>query len=141
MSVKMGWELDITESIHLSPGTPPLLKNTTTIRASVHDYNMLYKGMNPKSQIGRSKSGEAIIPNVKSWSELHSESVPWPQIWKVPFEGIGIPAASGGISTRKIPVIQSENIPDAVRCRQTVPVRAQANVQSPNQSPMFKQQK
>ena len=68
-----GVELDITESIHLSPGTPPLLKNTTTIRASVHDYNMLYKGMNPRSQIGRSKSGEAIIPNVKSWSELHSE--------------------------------------------------------------------
>ena len=126
-----GVELDIIESIHLSPGTPPLLKNTTTIRASVHDYNMLYKGINPRSQIGRSKNGEAIIPNVKSWSELHSESVPWPQIWKVPFEGIGIPAASGGISTRKIPVIQSENIPDAVRCRQTVPVRAQANVQSP----------
>jgi len=65
-----GVELDITESIHLSPDTPPLLQNTTTIRASVHDFNMLYKAMNPRSQIGRSRSGEAIIPNIKSWSEL-----------------------------------------------------------------------
>jgi len=59
-------------------------------------------------------------------------------------EGIGIPAASGGISTRNIPVIQSENIPSGVRGRRTVSVCAQpiplsvrsgrnvADVQSPN---------
>ena len=120
-----GVQLDITQSIHLSPDTPPLFNNTTTIRASVHDFNMLYKGMDPRSQIGRSKSGEAIIPDEESWSELYSGSVPWPKIWKVPFEGIGIPAASGGISTRNIPVIQSEAIPSAVRGRETVSVHAQ----------------
>ena len=122
---KNGVEVDITRSIHLSPDTPPLLKDTTTIRASVHDFNMLYKGIDPRTQIGRSKSGEAIIPDEEPWSELYFGTVPWPQIWKVPFEGIGIPAASGGISTRNIPVIQSEAIPSAVRGRETVSVHAQ----------------
>ena len=37
--------------------------------------------------------------------ELHSElTVPWSQIWQEPYIGVGVPSASGGVSTSHIPV-------------------------------------
>ena len=49
---------------------------------------------------------EDVIPHVKSWEELISEyTVPIPCKWLgVPSEGIGMPAACGGVSTRSFGV-------------------------------------
>ncbi len=44
---------------------------------------------------------EAIIPNVKSWEELVSESVPIPRMW---MDIISIPVAAGGVTTSNFSV-------------------------------------
>lgn len=81
---------------------------TTSIRASVNDYDKLYTGyVDPNESLGTMKDRKPIVPDVQSWSELYSETVPWPHAWQMPYIGIGRPAASGGVSTQSIPVIKT----------------------------------
>jgi len=98
-----------TEVLQLCPSlTPPHIKITTSIRASVNDYDKLYGGYaDPNGSLGRMKDGKPIVPDVQSWSELYSETVPWPHTWQMPYIGVGQPAASGGVSTQSIPVIKT----------------------------------
>ena len=101
-------ELKLTRRIQLSPDLPEV-KETATIKASVHNLDDLYRGMDPNMPI-RPKIPdlcEEIIPHVKSWSELFRETVPWPEVWhlhKVSKKEIQMSTASGGVSTRSFPV-------------------------------------
>ena len=81
---------------------PPLLpmKETLTMKATGDDYDLLYDDFVPPNIIPVGFSN--IVPDVKSWSELHRESVPWPQRFQVPYTGIGEAAPSGGVSTRNL---------------------------------------
>ena len=98
-------QFEVTKTLSL--GCMPPLTRTLVVRASVNDYDMLYSGIDPNMPVCMDASGELVTPNVQSWSELFSETVPWPSTWLVvPYIGIGIPAASGGVSTREIPVTE-----------------------------------
>ena len=102
-----GTELKVTKTIQPTPPLAlPQLKETTIIKASVNDYDMLYGDMDPNQPIRPEIPGlcEEVIPNVSSWNELFNETVPWPHVWQVPYIGVGEPAASGGVTTRDIPV-------------------------------------
>ena len=90
--------------IELTQSVPDLsIEETVSIRASTNDYNMLYEGFDLKQPISIT-SGELIVPDVTTWSELFAETVPWPTLWIFPYDGDGIPAFSGGISTQSIPI-------------------------------------
>ena len=69
---------------------------------------MLYNGLDPNDPIRPEVPGlcDAVVPNVQSWNELFSETVPWPRIWQVPYDGPGECTASGGVTTRSIPVTE-----------------------------------
>ena len=97
-----GMEVKVIRTILPTSLTSPKVEYTTTLRASIDDYDMLYKGVDPNMPIvpGIPGVSEAIIPNVQSWSELFAESVPWPRAWKKPYDGIEILSTSGGVSTR-----------------------------------------
>ena len=108
VSDKDSREVKITKTLQLSPAMAPLaLKQTTTLKSSVDNYDKLYSNMDPNEPIrpevpGKSK---AIIPNVKSWTELFRETVPWPHVLQGPHNDIREHAAeSGGVSTKSIPV-------------------------------------
>ena len=104
----------------------------TVIRASVDDYDMLYKACDPNFPIDFNfRSGEFITTNVRSWSELYSETVPIPCSWKFPPRGTGTPASiTGGVTTREIPV---KEIPA------TVPVTSKCK--TPSQQPEIQKSK
>ena len=55
---------------------------------------------------------ERIVPDAKSWSEFHSQTVPHPRIWKVPFTGCGVATAGGGVTTSNIPVHSGRSTTD-----------------------------
>ena len=100
--------LKLTRKIQLSPDLPEV-KETATIKASMHNLDELYKGMDPNMPIQTKiqDTCEEIIPHVKSWSELFQATVPWPEVWhlhKVSQKEIQMSAASGGVSTRSFPV-------------------------------------
>jgi hypothetical protein len=82
------------------------VKETTTMKVSVDDFDTLYGDLDPNLPIRPEIPGkcEAVIPNVKSWSELYNETVPWPHTWQTPYIGVGEPVSGGGVSTRHIPV-------------------------------------
>ena len=84
-------------------------KKTTFIKASVNNYDLLYGHMDPNQPIRQGIPGwcEKITPNVKSWNELFGETVPWPHVWQVPELGVGMPVASGGVTTCNIPTTVS----------------------------------
>ena len=84
----------------------PQWKEAISVKASVNDYDMLYHDMDPNKPIWPGIPGirEEVTPNVKSWGELYSETVPWPHVWQVPYVGVGEPVASGGVTTCDIPV-------------------------------------
>ena len=133
-----GIEVKVTTTVLPSSLTSPEVKETTIIRASVNDYDMLYSGMDPNMPIlpelpGHSKK---IVPNVGSWTELFAETVPWPRIWKKPHEMDVILSASGGVRTSNIPV----NEPVAA-CAQShihvkVPSREAERIKVPVEVPM-----
>ena len=92
----------------------------TVIRASVDDYDMLYKGCDPNFPIDFNfRSGEFITTNVRSWSELYSETVPIPCSWRFPPRGAGAPASiTGGVTTRQIPVKEiPATLPVTSKCK------------------------
>ena len=90
--------------IEITKSTPDLpIEETITIRASTNDYNMLYEGFDLKQPIAIS-SGDLIVPDVSTWSELFAETVPRPTLWIFPYDGDGIATFTGGVSTQNIPV-------------------------------------
>ena len=104
---KDGAELKVTKTIQPTPPLAlPQLRETTVVKASVSDYDMLYGEMDPNQPIWPEIPGlcKEVIPNVRSWNELFNETVPRPRVWQVPYIGVGVPAASGGVTTRDIPV-------------------------------------
>ena len=94
--------------------------------------DMLYKGCDPNFPTGFNfRSGEFSTTNVRSWSELYSETVPIPCSWKFPPRGTGAPASiTGGVTTREIPV---KEIPA------TVPVTSKCK--TPSQQPVIQKLK
>lgn len=87
------------------------MSTISVVRTTVDDYNMLYKGLDPKLPLRPNVFGvcEAIVPNVQSWNELFSKTVPWPCVWQSPYEGEGVISASGGVMIQNIPVVEVEN--------------------------------
>ena len=112
VSDKDSREVKITKTLRLSPSDPAMaaplpLKQTTTLKSSVNNYDKLYGNMDPNEPIWPEIPGksEAIIPNVQSWNELFCETVPWPHVLQGPHDDIREYAAeSGGVSTKSIPV-------------------------------------
>ena len=98
-----GVEIKITETFQPCPPLAlPHLKQTTIVKATIDNYNMLYSGEDPNEPIRPEIPGvcEAIIPDVKSWEEFISEmTVPMPRTWQAPYVGIGEPSAWGGVTT------------------------------------------
>ena len=92
---------------------------TTVIRASLDDYDMLYKGSDPNFIGFNFRSGELITTNVRSWSEMYSETVPIPCSWQIPPRGTGASACiAGGVTTRAIPVKEIPvTTPVSSKCR------------------------
>ena len=105
---------------------------TTVMRASLDDYDMVYKGCDPNFPIDFNfRSGEFITTNVRSWSELYSETVPIPCSWQIPPRGTGVSACiTGGVTTREIPV---KEIPV------TAPVSSKCK--TPSQQPVIQKSK
>ena len=103
------------------PAASLRVKETTTMKVSVDDFDTLYGDMDPNLPIRPEIPGkcEAVIPNVQSWSELYNETVPWPHTWQTPYIGVGEPVASGGVSTRHIPVREEAMKPRAVESETT----------------------
>ena len=109
-------EVKITKTLQLSPTDPAMaplaLKQTTTLKSSVDDYDKLYGHMDPNGPIWPEIPGEseAIIPNVQSWTELFRETVPWPHVLQGPHNDIReYVAESGGVSTRtEFPTVKTE---------------------------------
>ena len=103
--------IELTTTMTMQPCPPlalPQRKDTTVVRASVSDYDMLYGSYaDPNKLLGIMEGGEPVVPQVQSWSELYSQTVPWPHTWQMPYIGVGEPAASGGVSTRSIPVTET----------------------------------
>ena len=99
---KTGFEIKVTHSSSILP-----MKGVWTVRASVNDYDMLYDGFDPNEPLGIDNQNKPIVPDVGSWSELFSETVPWPLIWEFPNDDIGIPMTSGGVTTNNIPVVET----------------------------------
>lgn len=71
----------------------------------------------PNTLLGFCKAD--IIPDVKSWYELISElTVPIPHIRQHPFVGIGVPMASGGVTTSNF-VVREEPVQARAACVET----------------------
>ena len=96
-------EVKLTQKVCPCPplALPPMTF-TTTMRATIDNYNMLYGGEDPNEPLRPEIPGvcEAIIPDVSSWDEFISEmTVPIPRTWQAPYVGIGEPSAWGGVTT------------------------------------------
>ncbi len=96
---KSGIEVKITDSVQ--PCTP--LSMTRVLTISVDNSNKHFINEDPNMLILPEIVGqcEAVIPNVKSWEELVSESVPIPRMW---MDRIGTPVAEGGVTTSNFSV-------------------------------------
>ena len=108
-----GIKMEISQS--LSPRPPlvlPIVRDTKVMTATVNDYDMLYAGMDPSMPIPGPYG--AIIPNVKSWNELMTELTELPPcVLQFPYAEMMQPIATGGITTRNIPV-REEPLPARV---------------------------
>ena len=88
-----------------SPHAPlglPSFEETIIFMATVDNYELLFAKEDPNKPIQPEIPGlcEELIPDVKTWNELISEtSVPIPRVWWEPFVGIGKPSAWGGVTT------------------------------------------
>lgn len=88
---------------------------------------MLYSTLDPREPLFMKNSKgklEKIVPDVRSWSEFHSQTVPHPRIWKVPFTGCGVPTAGGGVTTSNIQVHPTCSKTASVDHKSTVSVSA-----------------
>ena len=97
---------------HTFKPCPPLvlppMKKITIIKVTLDNYDKLFASEDPNQSIPEIPGiCEAVIPNVNSWSELISElTVPAPQVWLLPFTGVGVASAAGGVTTTNIKVVQ-----------------------------------
>ena len=99
---KDGAKLKVEKTIQPCPPLAlPQQKQTTSIKASVDDYNLLFGHMDPNQPICPEIPGlcEEITPSVKSWNELFNETVPRPHVWQMPYIGVGEPVADCGVTT------------------------------------------
>ena len=96
--------------VTLSDSVSCYVKTIAVVRATQNDYDILYKGNDPNVPLRPNIPGlcEGIVPNVKSWNELYSKTVPWPRVWQLPYEGEGVSTATGGVTTRNIPTVYDE---------------------------------
>ena len=124
---KDGVELKLETTIQpCSPLTRPQWKETTSIKASVNDYNLqAYGHTDPNQPIQPKIPGvcEEVIPNVESWNELFNETVPWPCVWQKPHD-IGdrvsvTSVVSGGGSTHSFRVEEEPRVRVKVPSRET----------------------
>ena len=137
---KDGGELKVEKTIQPCPPLAlPQQKQTTSIKASVDDYNLLFGHMDPNQPIRPGIPGlcEEITPSVKSWNELFNETVPWPHVWQMPYIGVGEPVASGGVTTHgfrveeearvrtKVPSSETPWVDQYKKCGSQLAVRAQ----------------
>ena len=104
-------ELKLERTIQpCSPLTRPQLKETTSSKASLNDYNLLYGHVDPNLPIRPRIPGicDEVIPNVESWNELFNETVPWPCVWQKPHDTgdrVSVTSVvSGGVTTRSFQV-------------------------------------
>ena len=98
---KNGVELKLEKTIQpCSPLTRPQWKETTLIKASLNDYDMLYGHMDPNQPVRPGIPGlcDDIIPNVESWNGLFNETVPLPYAWNKPRRTVGGGSLTGGVS-------------------------------------------
>ena len=141
---KDGVELKLEKTIQpCSPLTRPQWKETTSIKASVNDYNLVYGHMDPNQPIRPKIPGvcEEVIPNVESWNELFNETVPLPYVWDKPHKTFGggslTSGVSGGVSTHsfrveeeygmrvKVPSREMAWVDQYKKCGSQLAVRAQ----------------
>ena len=119
---KDGGELKVEKTIQPCPPLAlPQRKETTSIKASADDYNLLFGHMDPNQPIRPGIPGlcEEITPNIKSWDELFNETVPWPYVWQMPYIGVGEPVAGGGVTTHGFRVKDEPRIRTEVPCSET----------------------
>ncbi len=96
----------------------PVQKMVARLRATTHDFDFLYEGIDPNMPVTLNPdTKETIIPEVKSWSELMRETEFFPCKWLQDPSDVMVrsPALTGGISTTNIPVH---------RVNEPVPVRS-----------------
>ena len=107
--MESGFEVKCTKTVVPSSISSPKVEETTIVRASSHDFNMVYASLDPNMPFTPEIPGQAqkIVPNVISWSELYSETVPWPQTWILPHNGEVTLSTTGGVSTSTIPVTET----------------------------------
>eukprot|EP00731_Ephydatia_muelleri_P037560 Em0507g4a len=79
---------------------------TTTVRESTHDWDFVYQGLSPQRPMMPvpEVSDCPQSPDVVSWNELYSQTVPWPRVWISSSEGPGVLSATGGVRTDTIPI-------------------------------------
>ncbi|KAL5509154.1 hypothetical protein EMCRGX_G004464 [Ephydatia muelleri] len=84
----------------------PCVKITTTVRESTHDWDFVYQGLSPQRPMMPvpEVSDCPQSPDVVSWNELYSQTVPWPRVWISSSEGPGVLSATGGVRTDTIPI-------------------------------------
>ena len=99
-SHKDGVELKLKRNHILPAPLLPLPEREVTLKVTVHNYDMLFSDLDPNRPHW---VGYREVPNVKSWNELHNETVPWPCVWQAPYPGSEVYTASGGVTTREIP--------------------------------------
>ena len=99
-SHKDGVELKLKRNHILPAPLLPLPEREVTFKVTVHNYDMLFSDLDPN---GPHWVGYHEVPNVKSWNELHNETVPWPCVWQAPYLGSEVYTATGGVTTREIP--------------------------------------
>jgi len=119
---KDGAELKVEKTIQPCPPLAlPQQKQTTSIKVSVDDYNLLFGHMDPNQPICPEIPGlcEEITPSVKSWNELFNETVPWPHVWQMPYIGVGEPVAGGGVTTHGFRVEEEARVRTKVSSSET----------------------
>lgn len=117
MDVKIGTCMpgeDMTMTVVAKDDCHPNAKIVSIVRATHDNYNLLYKGLDPKIPLRPKVPGvcEAIVPNAQSWNELYyNKTVPWPQVWRVPYdESASVSTAMGGVAARSIPVVEERRL-------------------------------
>ena len=112
MDFKVGTHVpgeDLTMTVVAKGDSSDSVKTISVMRATLDDYNVLYKGLDPNLPLRPEIPGvcEGIVPDVQSWNELYSKTVPWPQVWQISRdEGTGVFSTSMGGVTTSTPVIE-----------------------------------
>ena len=101
---------------------------SATARATFNDFDFLYQDLDPNIPVSYDpESKELVIPEVKSWSDLFRETMPFPCTWvQHPTNpNLRTPPVTGGVTTSNIPVRRTErvNVSESV----STPISVQAS--------------